>query len=261
MAGTALILGPGGLYGGYGAGVASVLGRHIKFDRFYGCSVGVFASTFSATEQFDVMLEVWRNHVHSKLLINFKNVVRGRNILDLEYLVGLFQKEPFLLDLKRLDQERSRLVHVLTEVKTGNAKYRHPSSHDVFNSMTASSAVPHIHPVVEIDGICYRDGALSNPYPIQRALADGFNRIIVVTNFPVFYRSKLLYFSKLARKVHKKSIEEIMSILDLAEQHDIRLLRPEYSVIRNEVDTHKERINQTIDIGIEDAERFLESWN
>lgn len=260
MDGTALILGPGGLYGGYSAGVVTVFNRHrIQFDRVYGCSVGVFTATYLVTEQCDIALNVWRNYVFGNLLVNFRNVFRGRNILDLEYLVGLFQKEPFLLDLNKLDRERSRLVHVLTNIKTGKSSYHCPSSQDIFTSMIASSAVPYVHPKVQIDGVYYRDGALSDPYPIQRALADGFNKVIVVSNFPPNYLTKLLYFSKLARIVHKKSVAEIALIQDLSEQHDIRLLRSDRCILRNEVDTDKERINQTIDMGIEDAERFLES--
>ncbi len=53
---VALILGPGALCGAYGAGMASVLGKYIYFDKIYGCSVGVFAATFLVTKQFDIML-------------------------------------------------------------------------------------------------------------------------------------------------------------------------------------------------------------
>lgn len=259
MSRTALILGPGALCGAYGAGVASVLGRHIKFDRIYGCSVGVFAATFLVTEQFDTMLDVWRNHVYGRLLINFRNILCGRNILDLEYLVGLFQREPFLLDIDKLSEERERLVYVLTNVETENAEYFCPSGENVFDSMTASSAMPHMHPKVKINDDYYYDGAISDPYPLQKALDDGHKKVIVISNFSPDYSQKpVTRLSGLAVRVSEKSVEglrlaEARSKID----HNIVLLRPSLQIVKGVVDTSKERINETIDLGIQEAENLL----
>ena len=263
MAGMALILGPGALYGGYGAGAASVLGRKIKFDRVYGCSVGVYTASFLVTEQFDKMLDVWRDHVHGRLLINPANVIKGRNILDLEYLVGLFQKEPFALDLSRIDQERGRLVYVLTRVDTGVSEYFCPSSGNVFKGMIGSSAVSYVHPEVEINGVLYRDGAFSSSYPIRQALKEGFERVTVVCNFSPNYKlDTLMRFFGWAVEIYEKAVEELTFIDQLSKtKPGIRLLRPNRDMIRHSTDTNKERINQTIDMGMEDAERFLTSWN
>lgn len=258
----ALILGPGALCGAYGAGVASVLGRRIYFDKIYGCSVGVYAATFLATEQFDIMLDVWRNHVHGSLLINLKNIFRGRNILDLEYLRGLFKEEKFTLDLRAVSRQNERLVHVVTNCLTGQPEYLSPAGYNVFKSMIASSAVPYVHPTVKINNDYFYDGALSDPYPLRKAMDDGGDVVIVVSNFCSGYNPmSVLKFSRLASLAGKKDREGMDFVeASISQGSKTILLRPSFQILRSPIDTDRVRVNKTIDIGIKDAEIFLENF-
>lgn len=258
----ALILGPGALCGAYGAGVASVLGRRMYFDKVYGCSVGVYAATFLVTKQFDTILDVWRNHVHGSLLINLKNIFRGRNILDLEYLRGLFKQERFTLDLQAVSHQNGRLVHVMTSCLTGEPEYFSPVGDDVFKSMIASSAVPYVHPTVKINNDYFYDGALSDPYPLKKAIDDGSDVVIVVSNFCSGYNPmSVLKFSRLASLAGKKDREGI-KFVEASINHSSRvvLLRPPFQILKSPIDTDRVRINKTIDMGIQDAKIFLENF-
>lgn len=258
----ALILGPGALYGAYGAGVASVLGRRMYFDKVYGCSVGVYAATFLATEQFDIMLDVWRNYVHGSLLINLKNIFKGRNILDLEYLASLFKKDDFLLDLETISSQKGRLVHVLTRCLTDQPEYFSPIGDNIFESMTASSAVPYAHPAIKINNDYFYDGALSDPYPLRKATDDGSDMVIVVSNFCSGYNPmSVLKFSRLASLAGKKNLEG-MDFVEASINQGFKtfLLRPPFQILRSSIDTDRVRINETIDMGIKDAEIFLENF-
>lgn len=256
---TSLILGPGALRGAYGAGVASVLGRHIDFYRVYGSSVGAFAATFLVTKQFEIMLDVWRNHVHGKLLINFKNPLRGRNILDLEYLTSLFKKDGFVLDLDRVSQEKGRLIHVFTDCLSGKPEYFYPDGENILDSMIASSAVPYTHPAVKINSRSFCDGALSDPYPLQRAFDDGSDRVIVVSNFcPASNAKPAFRFSRLALIAAKKHEDGIKFVeTSVRTNPKVILLRPAQQTLRSILDRDRGRINATIDQGIQDAEKFL----
>lgn len=261
-----LILGPGALCGAYGAGVASVLGREIYFHKVYGCSVGVFAATFLVTKQFNIMLDVWRNHVYGRLLISSRKFLKGRNILDLEYLTNLFKKDDYLLDIDKVVKEKGRLVHVLTDCSSGKPFYFYPTGENVFDSMMASSAVPYIHPKVEIDGHYFCDGGLSDPYPLGKAIEDGIDKLIIVSNFPNRNNNNLAFrFLKLVSRAIEKS-EKSMRLIESWVEHDqsfpdVILLRPSHKILRGFldgcVDTDRCRINASVDNGIEDAEKFL----
>ena len=96
MVKKALVTGSGGLMGAYDAGVLVILGRELGadyFDSIYASSVGVFISTFFKSGQSDTIENTWRNLVHSKQLVNFTNPLRGKQVLDLEYLAEIFQDE------------------------------------------------------------------------------------------------------------------------------------------------------------------------
>jgi len=256
---TGLILGPGALRGAYGAGVASVLGRHIDFYRIYGSSVGAFTATFLVTKQFDVMLDIWRNHVHGKLLINFKNPLIGRNVLDTEYLTSLFKKEKHFLDLEKVSRERGRLNHVLTNCSSGEAEYLCPDGDSVFHGMIASSAIPYAHPAVKINGKYFYDGGLSDPYPLNKAINDGNDKVIVVSNFYSNYDPKPVYrFLQVAVRLEEKHENSIRFVeASSCINSNVFLLRPSRQILNDVIDRDKSRINATIDQGIEDAEQFL----
>lgn len=256
---TALILGPGALRGAYGAGVGSVLGQHIDFHRVYGSSVGAFTATFLMTKQFDIMLDVWRNHVHGRLLINFKNSLRGRNILDLEYLTDLFKKNGHVLDIDKVTQEKGRLTHVITECSSNKPEYFFPDGENVFDSMTASSAVPYLHPKVKINGRYFYDGGLSDPYSLERALNDGNDRVIVVSNFCSNYDPKPVYrFLQVAIRLEEKHENGIKFVeVGSRANSNVILIRPSQQILHDVLDRDKGRINTTIDQGIEDAKEFL----
>lgn len=256
---TGLILGSGALYGAYGAGAASVLGREIHFDHVYGCSVGVFAGTLLITNQFDLMLDLWRNYIHGKKLINLANPIKGRNILDLEYVLDLFKGSGFFLNLNKLSEERDRLTYVLTHCGSDEPEYFCPDRNNVFDGMIASLAVPFFRSPVKIKENYFYDGAFSDPYPLQKALDDGNETVIVVSNFSTNDHSKppLILAPLVAKAVRK--CDEGMELVEKSclTNQNIILLRPSTKIIRSILDRNKERINKTIDQGIKGAEEFL----
>lgn len=270
----ALVTGIGGLRGAYDAGVLATLCRELSseyFNAHYTCSVGVFASTFFIANQPDIIENTWRNHIDGKKLINFRNIFSDREILDLEYLINLFQTDISKLDLERVLTSPVSLTCVLTHFDSGNPIYHNPKRNNLFESMKASSALPPLHSPVEVGGVRFIDGGLSDPLPVNKALQEGCDDILVVYNkihgfytemwFELLQRLMRLKYppqiARLIRKYHEhlKQLEE-----ELEHNPRIRIIRPSNKLpLKSVIDTDKERINHTLDIGIEDAKRFLDS--
>jgi len=270
----ALVTGIGGLRGAYDAGVLATLCRELGpeyFHAHYTCSVGVFASTFFISNQPDNIENTWRNHVNGRKLINFRNIFSDREILDLEYLINLFQTDTSRLDLERVLTSPVSLKYVLTHFDSGNPLYHNPKGNNLFESMKASSALPLLHSPVEVDGVRFIDGGLSDPLPVNKALQEGHDDILVVYNkihgfytemwFELLQRlMSLKYPPQIARLI--KTYHERLKQLEEEIEHNprIRIIRPSKELpLRSVVDTDKERINYTFDIGIQDAKRFLDS--
>ena len=71
---------------------------------------------------------------------------------------------------------------VACNAEDGSTKYFDKSdvSYDNFDIMKASSAVPLACEPYVIDGVPYYDGGIADPIPVQKALDDGYDRVVVI---------------------------------------------------------------------------------
>lgn len=237
----ALIIGPGGLRGAYGGGVVATLGRelgHDFFDTVYGCSAGSYTGSYFVSGQPDMIENIWRECVHSDLLIRWRNLYRiGLPVLDLFYLNNVLRSKEYHLLVERMLMSKVKMQMVATNSKTGAPEYFSPStSEEFFLQVRASAAMPYVHPKVLINGEKYADGCLSDSFPIAKALADGHDEIIIVCN--------------------RQERGEVI----LSQKHPIpvRVIYPSVEpTLHWKLDTSKLRINQLVDLGINDTLAFL----
>ena len=268
---TALIIGPGGLGGAYNAGAAVQLGRTIgtdAIDSVYASSVGVYMGAFFAAEQFYPIEHVWRNLVHGDQLVDIKKVPAGRSWLDLEYLVDVLSRnnENTWMDTDKATQSDTNLIFTLTDKRTGEAVYVNPNQDNIFRLMTASCAVPFMHPAVAMDGKTFIDGGIADPLPIKKAFNDGHDRIIAVDNKPVNIRTNSytmwglswLFWSPVADKVRSYAERMRHNHKTIEDDPRITSIRPQESLpMQSFMDTREKHINETFDRGLADAERIL----
>jgi predicted patatin/cPLA2 family phospholipase len=272
---TALIIGPGGLRGAYNAGAAVQLGRTVgtdAIDSVYASSVGVYMGAFFAAEEFHPIEHVWRNLVHGDQLVDIKKVMAGRSWLDLEYLVEVLSRnnENTRLDTVKATQSDTNLIFTLTDKRTGEAIYVTPNQDNIFQLMTASCAVPFMHPAVEIDNNTFIDGGIADPLPIEKAFNDGHDRIIVVDDKPVNTRTNSytmwslswLFWSPVADKL--RSYAERMRHNHKTIENDscITSIRPQEPLpMQSFMDTREKHINEAFDRGLVDAAKTIQSYD
>lgn len=268
----ALVLGPGGLRGAYSGGVVATLGRKLGYDYFdslYGCSAGAYTSAYLASGQPDMIEAIWRECVHDELLMRWHNIFRnGQPILDLFYLNNVLRSKTYRLSVENLLCSPVKMFIVATEYQSGTAHYFSPkTSEEFFLQVRASAAAPYLHPSVPINGQRYVDGCLSDPLPIERALADGHDEIVVVCNQSRLAMNRLdhllltIYTAGLPGKRQMlRSLAKLRSIVGLVETNaaSVRVILPSVKPpVRWNFDSSKTRINQLVDLGIHDALAFL----
>lgn len=267
----ALVAGCGGLNGAYDAGVLSELGRQLGptyFDAVYAASAGVFAAAFLVANQPNTIENTWRNLVDGTKAVNFANVFRGRAILDLEYLIEIFQNEKSRLDVEAIFASPVPLTLVVTDYATGIAQYVQPKRGTIFPLMIASAAMPVVHWPVRVGGGFYFDGGLSDPLPAAKAIADGYDHVVAVTNKPDgAYVGKRFNFSTFASgmlphqtshliKTHKYRVMAVEQLM--REDSRVTVIRPRESLpLRHILDTDKQRLNETVQRGIDDARLII----
>ncbi|MBI3458781.1 hypothetical protein HY061_00770 [Candidatus Azambacteria bacterium] len=132
-----------------------------------------------------------------------------------------------------------KILIVATDCQSGSAHYFSPkTSEEFFLQVRASAAVPYLHPKVLINGRKYAHGGLSDRLPVEKALADGYNEIVVVSN----YSSREFVGRSWVDNAKVKIICSSVS-----------------SPLRWSFDSSEDRINQLVDLGISSAIGFIES--
>lgn len=267
----ALILDGGGLKGAYSAGVLATLSRNLPkdyFDAIYMSSVGSYLGSFFASNQPDTIENTCRKLISGNQLANFFNLFLGKRILNLEYLTKISKDKESLLDIEEIFKGKTKLTFVVTNYKTGEPAYLNPTKKNIFKLMEASCALPLVHGPVLINKTPYFDGGLSDPIPFKKAIEDGYEEVLIVLNrsrkhkatFGFKLRIKLffLYLPKKMRKlVYSQDTRKRNLEASLRESENVRLIIPQKDILKSIADTNKKRINQTIDLGIKDASRFL----
>ena len=122
----ALVLGVGGFRGSYDAGVLVELLKAFGPDYFqevFTVSVGTYNGSLYVAGQADVMEDVWKNHVHGILMLNYFNFLRGRPILSIDYLNGVFQSPGTALDISKLFRSTTKIWYSLTDAITTEPSY------------------------------------------------------------------------------------------------------------------------------------------
>jgi len=270
-----MVIGTGSLRGAYYAGVSVTIGRKLGpdyFDKAYACSVAVYIAAFYITDQLEIIENTWRNRVSGKQLVNYWNLLKGRNILDLGYLEDIFRQGKSRLDLEKLCKNGTSLEICLTHAETGDPIYVGPKDGDILRAMSASCAYPVFHSPVKFNGENYLDGGISDPLPIKKALDDGYEEVVAILAEPESTATSLRKRVKFFRKFimpHLSFSPNIMKLVrDYEEKREtverylrdqrVRVIRPSKPLpLRNSVDTNHARINESFDIGVRDAEQFL----
>lgn len=184
---TALVVEGGGVRAAYAVGVLRKLfeyGGPAQFDAIFAVSGSVFAATYFAAGQVQEMEYTWRNLVHGSLLVDYWNLLRGLPVLRLDYLIDLF-KGPVRLDLEKVQSCHPSLTYILSEYRTEKPAYVNAKAGNIWDKMRASCALPIVYPrPIYIDGTRYFDGGYADPIPIEHAITEGFEEIVVIMTRP-----------------------------------------------------------------------------
>lgn len=185
MARTALIDVGGGFRAIFGAGVMDFcLDEGIGFDHCYGVSAG------SANMVSFIANQPGRNHTFytqyafRKEYASVESFIRNHNFANLDYVYGTLSNHDgeYPVDYEAFAANPTGFTVVACNALDGSARYFDKSNvhYDDFNIMKASSAVPVACEPYTIDDIPYYDGGIVDPVPVQRALDDGYERVVVV---------------------------------------------------------------------------------
>ena len=143
-----------------------------------------------------------------KRYVTIKNTLKTGTLLDMDLIFEKYPNEIFPFDFDTYFSNGMTCEIVTTNCLTGNAEYmtEDNDSDRLMKICRASSSMPLVCPIVNIDGIPYLDGGLADSIPVKHVQEKGLKKIVLILTRPEGYRKKLTSkaVGKLYRKMYSK---------------------------------------------------------
>lgn len=180
----------GGARGSFGCGVMDrCLDDGVHVDYGIGVSAGSANLISFFAGQRGRNLTFYSEYMFRRQYMSAANYIRHHNYIDLDYVYGVLSNEDGEnpLDYEAAVRAGSQFYVVACNALTGQPRYftfGDGLEKNHYEALKASSCVPMAnHPYV-VDGVPYFDGALADPVPVQKALSDGCEKIVLVLTKP-----------------------------------------------------------------------------
>ena len=271
---SSLILEGGGLRGVFTCGVLdNFMDRGIRFPFAVGVSAGAcnglsYMSNQRGRAKFSNidLLEKYN-------YIGLKYLFTQRNIMDFKLLFDKFPNEIIPYDYPAYANNPGRFVMVTTNCITGKACYFEEkyNKERIMDIVTASSSMPFVSRIVNVDGIPMLDGGLTDSIPLEYAISEGYSNNLVVLTRNRGYRkdeSGAKFYNKFFYRKYPKLQEAIANrnknynrVMDLVERMEdegtLTVLRPQKPLQVDRIEKNTAKLIQLYEEGYEIAQNLV----
>lgn len=143
----------------------------------------------------------------------FSKLIKEKSLMDMDMIFDRYPNELFPFDFDTYFASDMECEIVTTNCETGQAEYMTERSDGerLMKICRASSSMPLVSPIVNIDGIPYLDGGLADSIPIKRAFELGNDKIIVILTRNPGYRKKPV--SKAAADLYRRAYKTYPNLI------------------------------------------------
>ena len=180
---TALILEGGGLRGVFTCGVLDCfMDKGIRFPFTVGVSAGACNGLSYMSGQRGRAKASNIDLMEKYHYVGLKYLLTQKCIMDFKLLFEDFPEKIIPYNYDKYFCNPDRFVMVTTNCLTGKAEYleEKSSSARVMDIVRASSSLPFVSPITYVDGVPMLDGGIVDSIPVEYALNQGFDKLVIV---------------------------------------------------------------------------------
>lgn len=277
MGKTGLVVEGGGMKCAYSAGVLDVfLDNKITFDYGIGVSAGAACLASFEAGQRDRNLRFYTEHIDSPEYFGMKSLVKTGNLFGLDYIYSTLTNstgdDP--LDFPVMRDNPMEYYAVATCAETGKPVYfsKDTLSQDDYRQIKASCALPVVCRPIEIDGQHFYDGGVTDSIPVQKALDDGCEKLVVIQTKPRDFVKKpeghrpayTLFCHRYPETVRALNHRHIMykqcqdKMFELEKEGKAFLFNPDGSLKMSTYNMDRQVEQELYDMGVRDARSSVE---
>ena len=249
----------------------------IERDLYFSDVIGVSAGSCNAVDYVsrqpgrtrDCMIPTDKE---GKYYYGIRDFVKEKSLMNMDLIFDKYPKELLPFDFETYFNSEINCQIVTTNCLTGKAEYMTEDSDNdrLMKLCRASSSMPLLTPIVNIDNVPYLDGGLADSVPIRRAQQMENEKIVVILTKNQGYRKSVLSptmqrvykrayksYPNLIRTIFRRSFEynKTMNYLDQLEKRgEIFILRPQVKPV-SRLERNKETLHAFYEHGYKYTER------
>ena len=268
-----LVLESGGMRGVFTSGV---LDAFMKYDLYFNYVVAVSAGACNGLSYISRQPRRARLSNIDMLVkynyIGLRHLVTQGCIFDPELLYDRFPNELIPYDYDTYFASPSTFEMVVTNCNTGRAEYLTEKDGDrqrLLDICRASSSLPYVSNVIDVDGQPYLDGGIVDSIPVGRAIDMGYDRNVLVLTRNRGYRNtskdrkipKFIYkkYPRL-RVALSRRIAEYNHQLDMVEEMEVKglvdVIRPLRPMDVDRIEKDEKKLEALYEEGFRLGEEF-----
>ncbi len=233
----------------------ALLSEDIMMPYCIGVSAGISDAVSYISRQKGRNLEIVRKYRNDKRYISKRNYRKCRSLFGLDFIFGEIPDELIPFDKETFGAYEGKCVVGVTNAATGEAEYMDAGKmDDKYTMLRATCAMPLFFPAIEIDGEKYYDGGIADPVPVEKALEDGCDKLLILLTQPGGFVKKLGKYDKMGARILSRRYpalkeklltradrynETVKRCLELEKEGRAMIIRPNYPLNSFESDVKK----------------------
>lgn len=203
----------------------ALLKEDVMFPYCIGVSAGAADAASYISRQQGRNIRVFEKYRNDKRYIGKKNLLKEKSLFGVQFVFRDIPNKIDPFDMETFHNYEGTFLITTTDAVTGKVRYFSQKDVDEeYNVFCATCALPVILPPAQIGGRKYYDGGLSNPIPIDRLLADGNEKALIVLTRPKGFRKECKRSDRIVAK----------------------MIRRKYPIIAKEICTRYKKYNQSV---------------
>jgi len=270
---TALVLEGGGFRGLYTAGILHrFYEMNLEFPFVIAVSMGASNATNYLAKQTQRNLDVPYTFVNDKRYMSYARLLRGGALFGIDFIFEDIPKKLIPFDFNTFSASKQKLMYVTTDCCQGKPYYvLNTSMEESFKALEASTSLPFVSKMVPLHNRLLLDGGIADPIPVEKAMEEGYDKLVVVLTQPKEFRKKAIKAKRFTHVIYKKYPQLAEAILTrhvrynqqlaLVEQLEAEgkafVYRPDATLPVSRTEQKKEKLKETFQIGYEQGDAMM----
>lgn len=270
-----LVLEGGGFRGLFTEGILErFLENDIQLPYVIGVSMGSIEGSCYIAKQKRRNYDIAMTYVDDERYVSVKNMLTKGGMFGMEFLFNDLAYNLVPFDFETFHASDQELVIGAMSCHSGLTDYFYKSKlseQALLKAMEASCSLPFISKMVDIKGVKYLDGGVSDSIPFRKAFDDGCDRVVVVLTRDEHYvrgpykngrLGRVMYrdypaVTETMRKRQEVYNKQIIELEKLRIEGKAFIIRPPKPIDLSRIEKNREKLRATYIMGYNHGQKII----